>query len=171
MKLFVAILSSEDAPVERVEKAMESRWGPLDFQGPNHPFVATDYYGDEMGQELHRRLVSFEKPIAPEGIVEIKLEANAVEADFSDAAGRRRVNLDVGYIDRNKVVLASAKFAGQKIHLGRGIYADFVLRYRDGSYEPFEWTFPDFRGGRYNADLLEIRALYRQAMRAKRGNP
>jgi hypothetical protein len=30
----------------------------------------------------------------------------------------------------------------------------------DGRYQPFPWTFPDFKEGRYDAELGEVRAIY-----------
>jgi hypothetical protein len=50
--------------------------------------------------------------------------------------------------------------AGQKIYLGEGVWADMVARYRQGRYQPFEWTFPDFRDGRYDRELNTIRRTY-----------
>jgi hypothetical protein len=109
--------------------------------------------------------LSFEQLVAPESIREAKLACNELEDRLSGGRGRR-VNLDIGYLDHNKIVLASAKYAGQKIHLGDGIYADLVGRYRDGRYQPFEWTFPDFRDGRYDTELAEIRRIYLEQLRA-----
>jgi hypothetical protein len=74
--------------------------------------------------------------------------------------GKRVVNLDAGYLDHNKVILASAKEAGQKVYLDKGIYADLAGRYKNGKYQPFEWSFPDFKDGRYDQELCEIRAIY-----------
>ena len=78
------------------------------------------------------------------------------------------MNLDVGYFDIHKIVLASCKYDAQKVHLGKGIYADIVARYSQGEYHPYEWTFPDFRERRYDRDLLEIRRLYKSQLRALR---
>jgi hypothetical protein len=77
----------------------------------------------------------------------------------------QRVNLDSGYLDHNKIVLASAKGLGQKIDIAQGIYADLVARYRQGHYQPFEWSFPDFKDGRYDSELAEIRRRYLQQLR------
>jgi hypothetical protein len=109
--------------------------------------------------------LSFEQLVAPESIREAKLACNELEDRLSGGHGRK-VNLDIGYLDHNKIVLASAKYGGQKIHLGDGIYADLVGRYRDGRYQPFEWTFPDFRDGRYDEELAEIRRVYLEHLRA-----
>jgi hypothetical protein len=167
VKLLVAVLWSDvDACANAVQR-MIGTWGRIDFAGHDHLFTATDYYVAEMGTNLQRRLLSFESLIAPEIIREAKLRCNAIEADLAPA-GHRRVNLDIGYLDHNKLVLASAKNAGQKIHLGDGIYADLIARFKAGRYQPFEWTFPDFKDGRYDAELAEIRRLYLDQLRQLR---
>jgi hypothetical protein len=167
VKLFVAVLWSDAAALDAAIARLGETWGECDFTGPDRPFDATDYYAAEMGPGLRRRLVGFRALVPPESLVEAKLLCNRVEDDLAGPAGRR-VNLDVGYLDHNKVVLASAKPAGQKLHLGRGIYADLVGRYAGGRYQPFEWTFPDFRAGRYDDDLAALRRLYLEQLRAAR---
>ena len=111
--------------------------------------------------------MSFEKLYNPKLIVAVKLECNAIETALAQE-GRRRVNLDAGYLDHNKYLLASAKKAGQKVYLDKGIYADLSGRYKAGRYRPFEWSFPDFKDGRYDSELLEIRKLYMQQLKRYR---
>lgn len=164
VKLFVAILyQAREAAVE-AESRLEEMWGRIDYRGPDLPFDMTDYYQQEMGTELLRRLMSFQELVPPESLQQAKLRTNEVEAALT-VEGKRRVNLDVGYLDHNKIVLGSVKYAGQKIHLGGGVYADLIARYRRGRYQPFEWTFPDFRDGRYDDQLNTIRRIYLQQRR------
>lgn len=169
VKLFVAVLWNDAGALESACALLRGRWGEFDFAGTDHPFDATHYYEAEMGADLKRRLLSFARLAAPESIVDAKLDCNAME-DTLACNGVRRVNLDIGYLDHNKIVLASAKHAGQKIHLGKGIYADLIARYRAGKYQPFEWTFPDFRDGRYDEELARIRTIYLEQLRAQRTN-
>ena len=165
VKLFVAALWSDAAALDESVRLMQAEWGPLDFTGPDRPFDVTDYYVAEMGSHLLRRLVAFQHLLPLEAFVETKLICNKIESKLAGPAGRR-VNLDVGYLDHNKIVLASAKAAGQKLYVGLGIYADLVGRYADGRYQPFEWTFPDFKDGRYDTELTTIRRAYMDQIRA-----
>jgi hypothetical protein len=167
VKLFVAILWSDEKFLQEALDHLREKWGKIDFSGPDHPFDITDYYEPEMGKELKRRLVSFSELVNPESIREAKLICNEIEESLKGNSGRR-VNLDIGYLDHNKVVLASAKAAGQKIYLGDGIYADLIARYSKGRYQPFEWTFLDFKNGRYDKELGEIRTKYLGQLRELR---
>jgi hypothetical protein len=141
-----------------------NRWGKIDFQGPDRLFDSTHYYEPEMGPTLQRRIISFETLVPPESLTSAKLFCNELE-QLTAEAGRRKVNLDVGYLDHNKIVLASLKYAGQKIHLADGVYADLIARYESGCYRPFPWTFPDFNSGRYDEELRAIRGRYLAQLR------
>jgi hypothetical protein len=164
VKLFVAILWSDEKFLQKALNQICKKWGEIDFSGPDHLFDITDYYEPEMGKGLKRRLISFSELVSPESIREAKLICNEIEEALKHDRGRR-VNLDIGYLDHNKVVLASVKAAGQKIYLGDGIYADLVARYARGRYQPFEWTFLDFEDGRYDKELGEIRMKYLNQLR------
>ncbi|HEV3145253.1 MAG TPA: DUF4416 family protein [Gemmataceae bacterium] len=168
VKLFVAILWADAEALHLALRQMDELWGEIDFKGADHAFDITDYYQSEMGSTLFRRIVSFQQLVSPETLVEVKRACNRLEENLLGPTGRR-VNLDSGYLDHNKIVLASAKGLGQKIYVGQGIYADLVARYRDGQYQPFEWTFPDFKDGRYDQELGEIRRMYLSARALRKG--
>lgn len=159
VKLLVAILWAPPGNLQDILEHLRSRWGEIDFTGRDHPFDMTDYYEPEMGKNLNRRLVSFIRLVPPDTLVSAKHMCNEIEDEFAGEKGRS-VNLDIGYLDHNKIVLASFKGAGQKIYMGNGVWADMIARYRGGRYNPFEWTFPDFRDGRYDPELGKIREIY-----------
>ncbi len=167
VKYFVAALYRDVSALEKSRPLLVRAWGPIDFEGNNRLFDVTNYYEPEMGTPLYRRIISFETLSDPAALVGMKLACNELETALS-GGGKRIVNLDAGYLDHNKVVLASAKEAGQKIYLGKGIYADLAGRYKAGRYQPFEWSFPDFKDGRYDADLLAMRALYLEQLKQRR---
>lgn len=168
VKLLVAVLWANADALQAALEALQATWGRVDFAGADRPFDRTDYYLQEMGSDLQRRLIAFAELVPPESLRTAKLRCNFIEDGLRSQRGRC-VNLDIGYLDHNKIVLASVKYAGQKIHLGDGVYADLVARYKHGRYQPFEWTFPDFRDGRYDGELATIRQLYLQQLRELRG--
>jgi hypothetical protein len=159
VKLFIAILFKDSSSLSTAKQAISERWGSTDFEGVDHPFDCTQYYDREMGSPLLRRLISCETLISPVLLPDLKLACNDIE-DALRINDNRTVNCDVGYLDHNKIVLASAKEMGQKIYIDKGIYADMVARYKNGKYQSFEWAFPDFKTGRYDAELLKIRSQY-----------
>lgn len=165
IKLFIALLSSEGTHIEPALEMLCEVFGSVDFIGPTHPFDVTDYYEEEMGLNLSRRIVSFSGPHHADILVGAKLACIELEKGLS-VEEKRTVNLDVGYLDHNKIVLASTKGAGQKIYLDSGIYADLAARYAHGKYNPFEWSFPDFKDGRYTEEFATLRKLLLSRERA-----
>jgi hypothetical protein len=164
VKLFVAALWARPEALGSAIEELGSYWGEIDFTGDDHPFDTTDHYEPEMGRNLNRRIISFRKLVPPDILPEAKHICNQIEDRLAGTNGRQ-VNLDVGYLDHNKIVLASFKAAGQKVYLKDGVWADLVARYRQGKYRPFEWTFPDFRDDRYSNELLRIRWAYLRQIR------
>jgi hypothetical protein len=164
VKFFVASLYSSAECLQKAIALIEKEWGVIDFQSMDYQFNVTDYYAPEMGNSINRKLIVLKELYSPVFLVDMKLRCNAIELELS-VDNNRLVNLDAGFLDHNKIVLASAKDAGQKIYLDKGIYADLAGRYKAGKYQPFEWSFPDFRDGRYDKDLVAIRKTYMKQLK------
>jgi hypothetical protein len=164
VKPLISILSSDESALGDSFQRIDEGLGKIDYQGPDHPFEFTDYYEKEMGTGIQRRIISLEQLIFPDALVDMKLFTNQVEESLKGPRGRL-VNLDAGYLDIHKVVLASGKYGAQKIYLGRGIYADMILRYSRGNFHPHEWCFLDFRRGTFDHELLQIRIRYKEQLR------
>lgn len=156
VKLFVAMLMAESADRSSIVSMLEEVFGSSDLVGDAIPFDVTNYYEGEMGTNLARSVISFTGPHYADALVPAKLACIELEKGLA-VEGRRTVNLDVGYLDHSKIVLASTKEAGQKLYVSDGIYADLVARYSQGAYRPFEWSFPDFKDGRYTKTLEALR--------------
>ncbi len=167
VNVVAAPIYGDERVFQRALRQLVEMCGEVDFVGEPHPFDCTDYYEGEMGKGLKRRIVSFSELVDPSFLPELKEKASSLEDDFR-VDGKRTVNVDVGYLDYHKLVLASWKGRGNKVYLSRGVWADVTVFFQKGRVIPLEWSFPDFRAGIYDADLLRVRALYREKMRRKR---
>ncbi len=163
IKLFVAILAQPQIDHSETAAILAEVFGSIDYAGPKKLFDCTNYYEDEMGPGLLRSIISFTGPHYADILPEAKRACIEIERGCAvDSGGgelKRVINLDIGYLDHHKVVLASAKGAGHKIYLADGIYADISLRYSRRGFEPLPWSFPDLADGRYNDDFFAIRRI------------
>jgi hypothetical protein len=164
------MISSRREWLDQAAGALARAFGPVDIAGEIMDFDFTHYYDRQMGSPLLRQFVSFRDAPPPDTLVEAKLRTNAIEADFAARYGQadlpRPVNLDVGYVESSKLILASMKNFSHRIYLGRGVYAEVTMLFRRGQWERLAWTFPDFRSGRYDAFLSA--ACDRAAARAEK---
>jgi hypothetical protein len=162
--LIMGVILADTALLPELETELTRRLGKIDARSEIYDFEITDYYRDEMGEGLKRVFYAFRDLVSPESIADIKLAAIDIEQAFGQA-GRRRVNLDPGYLDHYKLVLVSAKFQGQKICVGKGVYADPTLYY-DKGWKPYAWGFPDFKSGKYDDFLTQVRTRYKDRIRS-----
>ena len=170
VKLICACLAGREEWLERARERLERELGPVDLVSATWPFDCTDYYEPEMGAGLLRRMYSFQELIGPENIVAIKHATNRLEQQLGaelPGGPRRPVNLDPGYVSRAKLVLATTKDYGHRVYLGSGIYAEVTLRWQGGRFEPWEWTYPDYRSEGCRQFFAEVRELYVQQLRRR----
>jgi hypothetical protein len=168
VKLFVALLSNDPALFSRSLTHLQSQYGSVDLESESYPWNMTDYYRKEMGENLLRKFVTFERLISPDALTRIKLTTNDLEISLSDGGSPtspRRVNLDPGYVDTTKLVLASAKNQAHRIYLAHGIYAEVTLLYYRGEFHPFIYTYPDYQWPETYAFLRRAQQQYRQQLR------
>jgi len=154
---------------------LEKLFGPRKLESPTFAFDKTRYYEPELGPDLKRRFVTFERLADPALLAEWKLATNALEQRFAreartpdsmpvlngngrDArATKRPINLDPGYLTGAKLVLASTKDFAHRIYLRDGIFAEITLRFREGQWVAHEFTFPDFKAPDYHPFLRQAR--------------
>ncbi|MDO8528158.1 MAG: DUF4416 family protein [Deltaproteobacteria bacterium] len=150
------LLTNRKELAEDVMARFTSLLGEVEHKSAWHPFE-NKYYEEEMGPNLERCLVCFENIFEPWRLAELKELAKEMESH------PRTINIDPGYVDLSKVVLASGKGGGQKIALAQNIYAHTVLRYEKGKWIPSDGTFPDLKEETYHRDLLKIRAALKES--------
>ncbi|MGQ9569760.1 MAG: DUF4416 family protein [Thermodesulfovibrionales bacterium] len=116
-----------------------------------------------MGWPLYRHFIFFKKLIDPGVLADIKLRTNEIEFLFS-SEGKRTVNLDPGYLTLSKVVLASTKDYAHRIYLGKGIYGEITLIYKDNSYKPHLFTYKDYQDKTHIDILMKARGMLKNML-------
>jgi len=163
VKLFVGILTSLPEIVPPVEEGLAALLGKVDFRSEPSLFDLTHYYDAAMGSPIYRYFLSFASLIEPSTIAGIKLQTNDLESSFAlrFPQVRRPINLDPGYLEQSKIVLASTKNYFHRILISGGIYAEVTLHFEDGEWHSFPWTFPDYKTAPYHNFFYSLRNLYR----------
>lgn len=149
---------------------LEALLGDIDYESALIPFTQTAYYNKEMGQPIARRILSFSRPLALDGLPEIKLTTNALENERA-RDGRRLFNLDPGYITLERLVLATGKNFSHRVYLGQGIWADLTLIFHKGDWFDLPWTFPDYATPEIKEHLTRIRDMYKHDLKHAKDAP
>jgi hypothetical protein len=160
VKLIIGVLAANEAALAEAVKAISKKFGKIDLTSEVWPFTQTDYYKDETGPNILRQFVSIEKLIDPGKLAKIKHIANKMEQKLADSLGMRLprpVNLDPGFIEPSKLILASTKNFSHRIYIGNKMFAEVTLMYEKGRWRNFEYTFPDYRQSCYQDFLSKVR--------------
>ena len=170
VKLFAGVLVADRALIPNVRDRLATLYGTIDHESPVIPFDFTDYYTAEMGDIIDRVFFSFEPLIDADRLAEIKRQTNVLEEEMAAAnapAGgpKRPVNLDPGYIEHAKVILASTKNFYHRMYIGRGIFAEVTMHFRNNTFQFFPWTYPDYQSRDYQEFFLRMRHIYRAQLK------
>ncbi|MCL2684439.1 MAG: DUF4416 family protein [Synergistaceae bacterium] len=168
-KLIIGLLYPTDSPdmFDWTVGRLSSTFGDIERMGPPYPFTWTDYYKD-ISPDLTRRFLTFKGLRHPFGLVVWKRLAIAIEAESAGDGKSRKVNIDPGYIDGARLVLASTKDNAHRIYLWDDIFAEVTLCHGKSGWVSFPYTFPDFANGVYFEFLEFAREDWKRDMRASR---
>ena len=159
VKLITGFIYKDEAIFIKARDKLKRKFGSIDFESASIDFNYTDYYRVEMGNGLKKRFVSFHKLIPAQELYRIKLYTNRLEKRFL-AAKNRQVNIDPGYLDAAKLVLATTKDYAHRIFLRKGIFAEITLNFKGDSFFGNDWTYPDYCSREYIDIFNQIRKLY-----------
>jgi hypothetical protein len=164
-KLVVGAFLAEKSLLPEIAGRLEERFGPLDAVSAWMAFDYTTYYREEMGSPLFRRMMAFQTLVDQDRLPEVKLATNELETLYA-REGKRRVNVDPGFVLLERFVLATGKNFSHRIYLRDGIYADLTLIYRHGGFHKLPWTYPDYADRALGRFLLKVRERYAAGMKA-----
>jgi hypothetical protein len=168
VKLFAGVLTSIPETMPQVEERLAELFGAVDARSEPFSFDWTHYYDEAMGSPIYRYFLSFAELIEASALADIKVKTNDLESVFASEHRtlQRPINVDPGYLEQSKIVLASTKNYYHRILISGGIYAEVTLHFEDGAWRSFPWTFPDYQAGRYHEFFSSLRELYRKQLSA-----
>ena len=170
-KLFMSLIALEDATIARGMEDLGSIFGKTDCVSEKFTFDFTDYYTQEMGRPLFRHFITFDRLISIPSLPDVKRTTNQLEEHYAGLNGNRPVNIDPGYICLEHVILATTKGYTHRPYLRNGIYADLTLIYRNKSFQPLEWTYPDYRQEAVIRLFNQFRKKYLEDLRRGQREP
>ena len=167
-KLIVGVIYHEPRVLEAALARLVRAFGEIEDVCEEFSFSRefSTYYDEEIGDEGFRRIYSFRECVDPSRQAEIKELTNAIEAELS-VDGKRKINLDPGFINHGRLMLATTKKAGFRIPLGRGIYTELTLFWARGGWQKLPWTYRDYQSERVQKFITMVRKKYLAKRKAR----
>jgi hypothetical protein len=165
--LVAAIFSRHDQAFAWGRQRLVEQFGPVALESQRYPFAYTNYYTKQMGPGLTKQLFAFERLVPLASLADIKNAAIKLESELQASSrfpDERPLNIDPGFLGLGKFMLATTKDQSHRIYLKDGIFAEVTLRYQDGEYLPWPWTYADYREGFVREFLNRAREFYKQLL-------
>lgn len=164
VKLVIGLIFKNKSVFDKAKAVLEKEFGKIDYESRAIAFTHTGYYEAEFGRNLKRKFISFAKLIPPQNLARIKITTNTIENKLY-RQGLRLINIDPGYLDMAKLILASTKDYKHRVYLNKGIYAEITLFYQKRTFTPWEWTYPDYRTADYISVFNRVRETYAEQIK------
>lgn len=167
VKPIVGMLAASLELLADAREVVSDRFAPVEMASDPVRWTVSAYYQEEMGEEIWRQFLAMHNLEPADELAVQKLGTNDLEACWRTSRGRQ-VNLDPGYLDLNKLVLASTKDAAHRVYLGDGIYAEATLRWARGTFAAWPYTYPDYASEHAVAFFNRVRQRYREQLTSRR---
>jgi hypothetical protein len=164
--LLIGLIFVKDFELDKVLNELKNDLGSILMTSNTISFTHTTYYNKEMGSKLMRQWVVFDKLIIPDTLVQLKHTTNSIEKKYLNERGGRKINIDPGILSLSNLILASTKNFSHRIYLGKGIYAEVTLIYKNKTFTPLEWTYPDHQ----EEIAIELFEKAREVLKKRLGN-
>jgi hypothetical protein len=166
VKLFCGIISSDEEIKQKSFDRLKEKLGSIDLISDVMTFDFSSYYNPEMGDNLERFWISFEKLVSAAELADIKVFTNSIEDNFA-IDNKRKINIDPGYITPANVILATTKDYSHRIYLKKGIYGEVTTIYQKNNYIKLPWSYPDYLSPIAVEFLLKARTALMNKLRRK----
>lgn len=170
--LVVAAFSRHAEALAWARQQLMASFGPIRMESAPFAFQHTSYYAPTMGKDLQKQLLVFRDLVPLDCLAQIKRRTSALEDELA-ASGRfpepRPLNLDPGLLNLGKFMLATTKDKDHRIYLRDGIFVEVTLRYCDGQYLPWPWTYADYCEPFVREFLDQARSYYKERRKMLEG--
>lgn len=165
--LVVAAFSRHQSALEWARQRLQETYGPIALASPEFSFHQTTYYEATMGKDLRKQFLGLQKLVPGDCLPAAKLHTNQLEEELAKSGSypeARPLNLDPGLLQLGKFLLATTKDQAHRIYLRDGIFAEVTLRFQDGAFETWPWTYADYREPAVRDFLRTLRDYYRSQL-------
>jgi len=166
VKSICGFLYRDENLYKKVRNSLEAHLGKIDYESSPMEFSFTNYYQEELGKDLLRRFISFQRLQPADALIGAKLFCLKLARKYA-CNGKRQINIDPGYLNEAKLVLATTKDFSHRIYLRKGIYAEVTLCFHQGEFCDFPTTYPDYRTQEYKDIFSHIRKIYAEQIHKK----
>lgn len=169
--LVVACFSCHQTCLDWARDHLLEAYGHIALISNDFCFTHTKYYDKEMGPGLRKRFLVFDKLVPSDCLAEVKNFTIALEKELARQNAYpepRPLNIDPGLLQLGKFLLATTKDQAHRIYLRDGIYAEVTLRFEDGEFRPWPWTYADYREPAFHEFFQQARVLYKARLATSR---
>ena len=156
-KMIIGVIYHEREILDSAMAMLVNEFGEIDDVSEEFSFSEefSTYYDEEVGGECLRRIYSFRELVDPSRQAEIKIRTNEIEAIF-----HRKINIDPGFINHGRLMLATTKETGFRVPLEKGIYTELTLFWARGGWQKFPWTYRDYQSEKVQKFITKVRKSY-----------
>ena len=160
-KLIVGVIYNDIDVYNEALGMLTDAFGEIEYESERFSFSKefSNYYDEEIGGEGMRVIFSFKDLVDPARQADIKKLTNEFETRLSDN-GNRKINLDPGFINHGRLMLATTKPQGFRIPLKDGIYTELTLFFARGAWHKFPWSYRDYQSEKVQNFLTKVRNQY-----------
>jgi hypothetical protein len=108
--------------------------------------------------------------VDPAEQADIKEYTNELERALSGDSEGRKINLDPGFINHGRLMLATTKPTGFRIPLKNGIHTELTLFYARGRWNKFPWTYRDYQSEHVQSFLTQVRKKYLEQRKERKNS-
>ena len=170
-KLIVGVIYNDMDVYNKALAMLKEAFGEIDAESERFSFSEefSSYYDDELGGEGLRVIFSFKDTVDASRQAEIKEMTNEMERILSED-GKRRINLDPGFINHGRLMLATTKAAGFRIPLKNGIYTELTLFWAKGAWHKLPWSYRDYQSEKVQKFITGVRKTYLMQRKANKSD-